>query len=221
MLLYVYVLFRGNFLIFWFQFRLLFFFSHVSQFAFHGMLNVLFISVLCYVFASSHSILPIFWFMFYIVLLYVMSILCLLFVLLKPKWCYVQISCFCSVSVLFACSLFSVLLPIRIVVVVCFCSMFLICFILFYMLMCFLCCFLLCFHFGFAVACLFGMYHCVEFWQVFHYVSFKDMFCDSTKFALPLGNPSNWPTQWLLSREVCCFMSQVCGGNMFPSCQHK
>ena len=216
MLLYVYVMFRGNFLIFWFQFRLLFFFSHVSQFAFHGMLNVLFYVMF---------LLPLTVYSLFsdvcVILLYVMSMLCLLFVLPKPKWCYVQFFCFCSVSVLFAFSLFSVLLLIRIVVVVCFCSMFLICFILFYMLMCFLCCFLLCFHFGFAVACLFGMYHCVEFWHVFHYVSFKDMFCDSTKFALPLGNPSNWPTQWLLSRAVCSFTSQVCGGNMFPSCQHN
>ena len=221
MLLYVDVMFRGNFLIFWFQFCFLFFFCHVSQFAFHGMLNVLFyvmffLPITVYSLFSDLCFILFCWF-----LLYVMSMLCLLFVLPKPKWCYVQISCFCYVSVLFAFSLFSVLLLIRIVVVVCFCSMFLICFILFYMLMCFLCCFLLCVHFGFAVACLFGMYHCVEFWHVLHYVSFKDMFCDSTKFALPLGNPSNWPTQWLLSREVCCFMSQVCGGNMFPSCQHK
>ena len=194
-----------------------------SSLMFRSLLSMvcwMFCSMLCFCFLSQYT--PYFWCMCYIVLLYVMSILCLLFVLLKPKWCYVQISCFCSVSVLFAFSLFSVLLLIRIVVVVCFCSMFLICFILFYMLMCFLCCFLLCFHFGFAVACLFGMYHCVEFWHVFHYnISFEYMFCDSTKFALPLGNPSNWPTQWLLSREVCCFMSQVCGGNMFPSCQHK
>ena len=124
-------------------------------------------------------------------LLYVLCfVLCLPIRLLTLQigWCFVLVLCFCYVSVLWCVSD-------KTCFMLCFFSMFLFsliywfvfCYVFFYVFM------LFCNH----VSVLLYVLLCwvpICFPLYFCWVSVC-MFCDSTKFALPLGNPSNLPTQ--------------------------
>ena len=90
-------------------------------------------------------------------------------------------------------------------------------FVKFVMLICFLLCFLLCFH---SVLQWFFCFICIMlnsdlfssvFLLGFCWVSVY-MFCGSTKFALPFGNPSNLPSRLASELGSLQLVSQVCRG---------